>query len=681
MSKEFLRRGSENLANLVASEFNSTIRTLKATSNADSLRQKKFEVFQQTLSRILKGQPTWSDIFLHDKSQYRVLSALEPYEGVLKPTVERNSLDDVFTSKQPRIGYVKAAPIDSRFAFAVRVPILSDSGDVEYVLSAIIGVDKIQAILLGDTSVPYEYVRAIVDGNGVLAARSREPEKFVGKLASATLRELLDSKMHQGLSITQTLESVPAYSAFNQVPGFEWYVAIAAPAEILEAGSSSTFRTLAEIALLFLCLSAAATVFLANGLRNSIRAAGDGAAALSRGQSPNLRPSAIQEIEYLRNSLVSASSLLRAREKTKSEFLANMSHELRTPLGIVIGMVDSLASNALNDQERQSLTEIAKRNSKHLLRLIDDILDVAKIEANKLVVERVDFSLRDLIASVAEDFTLRVRERGVHLRTFIDPASPDLINSDPVRVRQILVNLLSNATKFTQQGSIDLRLNSSSNERITITIADTGVGISEHHQALLFTDFSQADSSHARKFGGTGLGLSLSRKLARLLGGDVKLVHSEVNKGATFEFSFIAQQVKSEIRNSDSEKVSLQTAFPRMGRILLAEDSPDNVTLIKTYLMNMPVEVEVASNGLEAVELATKNSYDLILMDIQMPTLDGYGATQKLREAGISTPIIALTAHALAEHKANARNAGFTEYLTKPILRQTLLKVIGQYLS
>lgn len=681
MSKEFLKRASENLAKLVANEFNSTIRSLKAAGNADSLRQKKFEVFQQTLSRTLKGQPTWSDIFLHDKSHYRVLSALEPYDGVLKPTVERDSLDDVFTSKQPRVGYVKAAPIGSAFAFAVRVPILGDSGEVEYVLSAIIGVDKTQAILLGDNTVPNEYVRAVVDGSGVLAARSRDPEKFVGRLASTTLRELLHSKADQGLSITNTLESVPAYTAFNRIPGFEWYVAIAVPVEILEAGSSSTFRTLSGVALILLCLSAAATVFLARGLRNSIRAAGDGAAALSRGQSPDLNTSAIKEIEYLRNSLLSASNLLRAREKTKSEFLANMSHELRTPLGIVIGMVDSLASDTLDHEERQSLTEIVKRNSKHLLRLIDDILDVAKIEANKLVVERVDFSLRDLIASVAEDFTPRVRERSIHLRTFIDPASPDLINCDPVRVRQVLVNLLGNATKFTQQGSIDLRLNPSSDERITITIADTGVGISEAHQDLLFTDFSQADSSHTRRFGGTGLGLSLSRKLARLLDGDVRLVQSEINKGATFEFSFLAQQVKSELRNSDSEKESVQTAFPRAGKILLAEDSPDNVILIKTYLRNMPIEIEIASNGLEAFELAAKNSYDLILMDIQMPMLDGYEATQKLREAGISTPIIAITAHALAEHRTSAINAGFNEYLTKPILRQTLLKIIEQHLS
>ncbi len=684
-SRRYLIKSADELAFAVDQEIMGSVRALQAVGNAHTLRTKQFDFYQQVLARTLKSQPSWSNILLHSDKAERLLSALEPYSKKIESTVEPGSIAEAIKTRTPVAGPVVKVPegrgIEADFAFAIRVPVFSDQGNVVYVLSAIITTDDFHEIITRYQSAPNEWTRAVVDRFGTLAARSREPEKFVGGLAAESLRAKFKNS-DSGLERTETLEGIPAYTAYRKASFSGWYTAVAVPVEALEAEYNRTFLTLITLAILLLTLSTISTVYFSRWLRGSIKAGADAAATLAKGDIPVLAPSRIQEVELLRSSLLSASVLLKTREKAKSDFLANMSHELRTPLGIVIGMTDSLSSGLIPTQEEPKVWEIIKRNGQQLLRLIDDILDISKVDARRLTVEKINFSLRDLISATIEDFAARAQDRGIKVQTEFDAQANDVINSDPVRIRQVLVNLVGNAVKFTSKGDVTLRLHATDGNRARITVTDSGIGLTPEQQSQLFVDFTQGDSSHTRKYGGTGLGLSLSRKLAQLLGGDVRLTESSPGKGSTFEFTFVANSTSGWINvATSSRKEAIQPAARGTVRLLLAEDSPDNVTLIQTYLKKSNIDVTIANNGLEAVELVKNNTYDVILMDIQMPMMDGYQATQTIRETNLDVPIIALTAHALAEHRAEALKSGFTDFLTKPIKRELLIQTVEKYIQ
>ena len=685
MSRRYLAKAADELAFAVDQEIMGSVRALKTLGNSQSLRSKNYKVFHDVVTRTLKTQPSWSNIILHSAKAERILSGLHSYTEKSLATAEVASLLEAIKTREPLVGPVIAVPsiekINANYGFGIRVPIFNDQGEVIYVLTAAIATQHFQELISRFQSTPNEWTRAIVDRFGTLAARSLDAEKFVGKKASQTLRNSLVNT-DSGFANSVTLEGVEAYSAYRRAPFSKWVVAIAVPRETFEAEYRNTLWTLGVIAVLLLTLSTFTTVYFSRWLRKSIKEVADAAATLAKGETPTLAPTRIHEVELLRSSLLSASGLLKSREKAKSDFLANMSHELRTPLGIVIGMTDSVASGLIPDEEKPKVWEIIKRNGQQLLRLIDDILDISKVDASRLTVEKIDFSLRDLILAIVEDFSPRARERGIKIKTEFDAQAHDIIKTDPVRIRQVLVNLVGNAVKFTPKGTILIKLHASPDNFARVTVSDSGIGLTQEQQAGLFSDFTQGDSSHTRKYGGTGLGLSLSRKLARALGGEVRLVTSEPGLGSTFEFMFLANSASGQIRSIDRSTHSARQSSSRdSAKILLAEDSADNVTLIKTYLKTSNIEVTIAANGVEAVELVKTNRFDLILMDIQMPMMDGYQATQTIRESNQNVPIIALTAHALAEHRAEALKSGFTDFLTKPIKRELLIETVEKYLQ
>jgi len=376
---------------------------------------------------------------------------------------------------------------------------------------------------------------------------------------------------------------------------------------------------------------------------------------------------------------------------TKSQFLANMSHEIRTPLGVILGFADLALDPSHSPEDARNYLLAIKRNGVQLLEILGDVLDLSKIEANKLEIERVSFSLPDLLDDVAASLGIRAQEKGIALRFEKDASLPSFIRTDPTRLRQIFVHLVGNAIKFTERGEVVIvgealsRSADGAGQRLSFLVKDTGIGISAEQRAKLFQPFTQADSSMTRKFGGTGLGLLLSRQLAAALGGDLTLVQSEPGKGSWFRFSVAVEAAESapaerERRQSDRPQAvvpaSESAAVLAELRILLVEDSEDNQILVSRYLKSGGARVELAANGLEAVEKATEGDYDVILMDIQMPVLDGHEAMARLRQAGYTRPIIALTAHALREERERALKGGFDNYLTKPLQRSSLLKTL-----
>ena len=380
----------------------------------------------------------------------------------------------------------------------------------------------------------------------------------------------------------------------------------------------------------------------------------------------------------------------------KSRFLANMSHEIRTPMGAVLGFADVLSQADLNDDERTQALASISRNGKLLLRIIDDILDLSRIEAQKLDLEKVGFDLNELMADLETTLSAKALEKGISLTIDKDKEANSHLVSDPLRVKQILLNLIGNAIKFTHSGSVKVGvekrlLNADEGSQlaeIRFEIQDTGIGLSREEAERLFVPFAQADTSVRRKYGGTGLGLAISKQLAKSLGGDLILKASESGKGSNFEVRIRAPlALPSETPIGLREKKPLRdpnapTEGKLVGRkILVVDDVADNRILLERYLRSTGIQMGMAASGQEALDSIAGREWDAILMDIQMPEMDGLEATRRLRELGYHKPIIALTAHAMREELDRCINAGCDSTMTKPVAKKDLIQKLEKMLN
>ncbi|WP_343733124.1 ATP-binding protein [Duganella sp.] len=393
--------------------------------------------------------------------------------------------------------------------------------------------------------------------------------------------------------------------------------------------------------------------------------------------------------------LVNANVMAEAANVAKSEFLANMSHEIRTPMSAVIGMAYLALRTELTARQHDYISKI-HRAALTLLGIINDILDFSKIEAGRLEVESIPFSLEDVLANVNSVTAQRAADK--HLTYVIDvaPDVPRYLVGDPLRLGQVLINLVNNAVKFTLEGKLELRcaLRGRRDDKVTLrfTVSDTGIGMTPQQKSRLFRAFSQANGSTTRQYGGTGLGLSISQQLVRLMGGNIE-VESEVDHGSTFEFDLpfalsdqaaLAQQASTQ--QAPVGDLKLDASPRRTARVLLAEDSADNQDVTRALLELQGLDVEVVGNGRDAVARlieAGPRAYDLVLMDLGMPEMDGHEATRLLRiDSRFSElPIIAVTSNALAGMRARCLEEGMQDYITKPIDPQRLYSVLSRWLG
>lgn len=396
----------------------------------------------------------------------------------------------------------------------------------------------------------------------------------------------------------------------------------------------------------------------------------------------------IHEYKLALVELAKAKESAEEANKAKSRFLANMSHEIRSPMSSVLGYADLLLERGLSEADRTAYAASIKASGGHLLAIIDDILDLSAVESGEFKIDRHAFDLVDLVSETVKSMEVLTQRKGLNLQVEFKNPVPGYIDSDPLRFRQILLNLLSNAIKFTERGRIRIRL-SFQNEELRLEVEDSGVGIEASKAHKLFRAFSQVDSSISRRFGGTGLGLHLSRRLAEALGGDLVLDWSIAGVGSCFALTIKVGPVSGPFIQSlqDSQRIIAKTSPQAMPAneqysVLLAEDSHDNQILIKIFLKKLGARVDVAGNGEEAIHLATSGDYDIILMDMMMPVMDGLEATRRLRSMGYRRPIVALTAHALKEEVEKSIAAGCDLHLTKPIqidvLRRTIEVLLGR---
>ena len=398
--------------------------------------------------------------------------------------------------------------------------------------------------------------------------------------------------------------------------------------------------------------------------------------------------------EDLRRAKASAESANCA----KSEFLTTMSHEMRTPMSAILGMADLLSESTL-DEEQQDYVRIFQRAGANLLDLINDILDLSKVESGHVELESVGFDLGPLLQKIIEIMTSTAHDRGLQLTLEILPGVPLGLVGDPKRLRQILINLVGNALKFTERGSVTLRvepdpglaIGGETARQLRFNVIDTGIGIAADKTEMIFDRFTQADSSTTRKYGGTGLGLAISKGLAGLMGGYIGCT-SEVGKGSTFFLTatFGIRKETEIIKAAEPAPMAIPPVAPAgkqpVSRILIAEDSEDNIVLLQAYLKGCGFQLDFAENGMIAVKKVISGSPHLVLMDLQMPVMDGLEATRTIRRWEAENqahpmPILALTAHAAEEEAGRSLEAGCTEHLTKPIKKATLLKAISRHLG
>ena len=396
------------------------------------------------------------------------------------------------------------------------------------------------------------------------------------------------------------------------------------------------------------------------------------------------RESAMRALDHARKIADRANNM-------KSSFLANVSHEIRTPMTAILGFSDLLVESKTNELERIEFAQIIRKNGEHLLAVLNDILDISKIEAGRLRIEMLEVRLPEIVDEVIQLMRLRAKDNSLELTVNYESDETNrLVRMDPLRVRQILVNLIGNAIKFTMRGSVTVLLRAHVEENslvAEIEVRDTGIGISAEQIQVLFQSFEQGDSSTARRFGGTGLGLAISQRLARMLDGEI-IVRSTVDKGSSFTFCFQAPLATNYIEASTAGS-EIEHAVIRLDgrRVLLVDDSIDNQKLVSTLLLRAGAEVEIAPHGRAAIEAialgrslgGSQREFDVILLDMQMPELDGYATARELRASGYLGRIVALTGNAAEDDRGRCIAAGCDDYSVKPVVREKLLAICAPH--
>jgi signal transduction histidine kinase/ActR/RegA family two-component response regulator len=684
------------LAQAVDRELTGAQAALAMLATSPSLRKADLAAFYTQAQEGIENFPG-NNIVLLGRDGNQLINTFRPFGAPLPQSGDPPELFQPFETGKPFISDVFQGAVTKTPVVAVVLPVVDD-GRVIYVLAMGIFPDRLASILRPQ-DIPPGWASAIFDNTGTIVARAHRAEEFVGRKGTPELVRRI-AEGGEGVFDNTTLEGIPVLTSFSRSAMSGWTVAIGIPkAEALGPLRRSLWLSAAGSAILLLACGALAQ-FISRRIAGSIEALATVAHALGDDKAIAVPPLAIKEADEVGRAMARASEMLRQRaaerdeaehverrllvekraaeqaSRAKSEFLALVSHEIRTPMTTILGMSELLIDSSLTWLQRGHAT-LLHEAGELLLKIIDDLLDIAKIEAGTFEPEHVPLSPKAVAEAALAITRPLAAKRALELRNEIAPDVPAWVEGDPTRLEQILLNLLSNAVKFTKRGSVGLKVTAEAGAgRLRFEVRDTGIGIAAAQQDLLFRRFFQLGQAGDRPRG-SGLGLAISRQLVEVMGGRIG-VESRVGEGSIFWFSLPCR----ETRPPAPEPGETAPEAGSRTRVLLAEDNEQIRRLVETVLTEAGHEVVLAENGAEAIAAIERRKVDLVLMDVQMPEMDGLTATQRIRQLDAPlryVPIILFTAHATNEEVAAFRVAGATDYLTKPIKRQELLRAIAHW--
>lgn len=551
-SERLMLREARNLASTVEDEFSSTTRTLQALAASEQLYQGNLESFHNEAKRLTATQITWLTTILLSPNGQELLNSGHSLSRPLPYSHEANSLERLIATRQPTVGDLGQGQLGHDFAFPVRVPVIQD-GNLRYILTAIITPDTLANVVSARLPVDGEWTRTIVDGQGIVVARTRNPERFVGKPGTPSFLQRTGAA-NEGIYRDTTLDDVKVYVAFSRVQGTSWTAAVTVPVDVVQSPVRRAMWLVIGSGLALLLVSGLGAFLLSRPISRSITKAALAAEALANGEPPQVSTLSIREIVLLGQSLEFAANLLSQREREraenlmraeaareeaeaanriKDEFLAVLSHELRTPLNPIVGWSSLLRSGRLDAEKTAFALEAIERNAKLQTQLIEDLLDVTRIMQGKLNFKKVPVSLASIIEAAIETVRLTAEAKSIRIQADLDP-TVGLVLGDPTRLQQVIWNLLSNAVKFSQEGGqVDVNLLRIGSQA-QVQVSDTGKGIHPNFIAHIFEYFRQEDGTTTRKFGGLGLGLAIARNLVEMHGGTIRAESLGEGQGATF---------------------------------------------------------------------------------------------------------------------------------------------------
>lgn len=695
---------ARNLAGAVEREVSSTARTLQALAASEQLDDEDLSSFYNEVQRAAQTQPTWLAVILLSPEGRQLINTRRSLDAPLPPVSEPTSLRRIIETQQPTVGDLALGRLGDNLAFPVRVPVMRD-GELKYILTAVITPGALASVVEEQAPIDGEWTRTVVDGEGIVVARTRNPERFVGQRGTPSFLERIGAT-NEGVYRDTTLEGVKVYVAFKRLSDSRWTAAVTVPVEVIQAPTRRAIWLVVGSGFALLVISGGGALMLSQRISRSFVSASSAAEALAKGERPHIMPSSIREVELLGAALDYSAELLSQRQRQrdqhlaqaeaaraeaeaanrlKDEFLITISHELRTPLNAILGWTILLRTQQLSEDKALSALETIERNAKAQARMVDDLLDTSRIITGKLQFKEQVVNLASVVTNAIASVRQAAEAKSIKLKPQLDEQPVVLGDSD--RLQQVVWNLLSNAVKFTPRGGqVEVSLQSVG-KQAEIEVRDMGIGIRAEFLPHVFDRFRQSDGSTTREFGGLGLGLAIARHLVELHGGTIHADSPGKEQGAVFTVRLPLLQTEAEEQGDDQSLQLLSCDLQPLQniRVLLVDDEADTRELIAFILEQAGATLTMANSAIAALELLPQVQPDVLVSDVGMPDMDGYTLIQRIRAMSAAplsqVPALALTAYAGVVNQQQALAAGFQMHLAKPVEPEALVEAIAALVS
>ncbi|HZE61407.1 MAG TPA: ATP-binding protein [Burkholderiales bacterium] len=678
------------LSTAVDAELSRSFAALEALGTSTLLDTGDLKRFHDRATRVIGTRSQWRSVLLHDRSGRMVLNTGYPLGAPLPQTAEGQSVVYLLREAKPAVGTL-ARGLQGGYSFALRVPVIRD-GELRYVLSAVLSPDGIREVI-NRQRVPSDWVISVFDAKNQRIARSRQHEEFLGGPPAAGLLAMLQEPVHEGWTLTPTIEGDKSYAAFTRSALTGWTVAIGMPPSYVDSGALRSLVVYGGGILLSIGLAALAALLVGRGIARPMAELGAAARALGRREPLQLPDTPIAEIRQVAESLTFAADerargeaereglLERERQaraiaeeanRAKDEFLAMLGHELRNPLGAIANAAQLLG--APDEESRVHARAVIGRQVQHLARMTDDLLDAARAMTGKIVLQRQPLDLAEAAARALA--TLRAAGRSGQ-RRLAQQLEPVWIDADPTRIEQVFGNLLGNALKFTPEGGTITVSVAKDGDDAVLRVTDTGIGMPPELTARVFEPFVQGERPLDRSYGGLGIGLTLVRRLAELHGGSAAAASEGPGRGSVFTVRLPAVRAPQMAR----QRVGAKPSTPARD-VLVVEDNDDARETLKRMLELDGHRVRVAADGVSGLEAVRAAPPEIALIDIGLPKMDGYELARRIRKECDSSPdarqpyLVAVTGYGLPEDRKRTREAGFDLHVVKPVDAALLADVL-----